>query len=719
MNPNWRAIAQTHIQAQEFAEALAIAETAAQQFPEDDTWPHLAGFCWEQLQVLDQAVLAYRRAIALNPQNGEVWCRLAAVGGADPATTRALYEAAQAACPDFFGIYLNWGNFELESGEPEAALAIYDRGWAATGHPDLQENRAIAQALCQNLAAYYRERTDRAIAQHRWASAEQAYERYLAHAAGPELGVLVAWWQQVGERAPAWQAAACRRFPDAEALAYEAMLQRLRGGDPEGAIAQAQAALQRFPENYTFRLWERLLVPTTYGDAGEIEHYRKRYAQGLAQLVQETDLSTPTARRQAWDGIGRFSNFYLNYQGYDDRPLQAQYGQLVHRIVAANFPQGVEPLPRPPVAGPIRVGFLSQFLRSWSGTYLFLGWLQNLDPSRFAVYSYALSPESDGITEQFRACSTQFTLLPADPAAAAQQVRGHRLHVLIFPELGMDPPTLRLAAMRLAPVQVMAWGQPVTSGLPTVDYFLSSEAMEPPDGDTHYTETLVRLPHIGVCYPYPALAAPTYTRSDFGLREDAVVYLSSQAPYKYLPQYDELYAAIAQRVPQAQIVFLRGGIPPSRLAKAFAAVGLDHRAHCTVLPVLPGAAYFDLLRCCDVYLDTPVWSGGNTSLDAAACGLPMVTWPGSLMRGRHTYGILQRLGISATVADSADEYVAIAARLGQDASWRQAIAAQTLAGCPQLFGDRECVQALMEFLTAVATGKPAPTRWGASGMAPV
>ncbi|HAN46608.1 MAG TPA: hypothetical protein DCQ32_08665, partial [Cyanobacteria bacterium UBA8156] len=304
----------------------------------------------------------------------------------------------------------------------------------------------------------------------------------------------------------------------------------------------------------------------------------------------------------------------------------------------------------------------------------------------------------------------------------AQQVRGDRLHVLIFPELGMDPPTLRLAALRLAPVQAMAWGQPVTSGLPTVDYFLSSAAMEPADGDTHYTETLVRLPHIGVCYPYPALTAPTHTRADFGLRENAVVYLSSQAPYKYLPQHDELYAAIAQQVPQAQIVFLRGGIPPTRLAKAFAAVGLDHRTHCLVLPVLPGAAYFDLLRCCDVYLDTPVWSGGNTSLDAAACGLPMVTWPGALMRGRHTYGILQCLGILDTVACSQEEYVAIAARLGQDAPWRQAIAAQTLAGCAQLFGDRECVQALMEFLMAVATeittDKPIPTRWGASGGAP-
>ncbi len=534
MTSDWRAIAEHLVQAGEFAQALALAQKAATQFPDEDTWPHLAGFCWERLQAPAQAAAAYRQALALNPHNGEVWCRLAAVS--EPAAAPAIYAAAQAACPNFYGIYLNWGNFLVETGEPTAARQIYEQGWQLTRHPDLQENWAIATNLCQDLAAYYRHLTDRAIAQQRWEEGYRFYEQYLTHAPHWDEATVHPWWQAVGERQLAWQEAACQRFPEVEALHYQVMLQRLRGGDPEGAIAQAQAALARFPENYTFRLWERLLVPTTYRDRLEIDRYRRRYRQGLAQLLQETDLTTPEARRQAWDGIGRFSNFYLNYQGYDDRPLQAQYGQLVHRIVAAHVPQGVEPLPLPPVADRIRVGFLSQFLRSWSGTYLFLGWLQNLDPSRFAVYAYALSSESDGITEQFRACSTQFTILPPDPVAAAQQVRSDRLHVLIFPELGMDPPTLRLAAMRLAPVQCMAWGQPVTSGLPTVDYFLSSEAMEPVDGDAHYTETLVRLPHIGVCYPYPALGPPTHTRADFGLREEAVVYLSSQAPYKYLPQ---------------------------------------------------------------------------------------------------------------------------------------------------------------------------------------
>ncbi|MFQ3680393.1 MAG: tetratricopeptide repeat protein, partial [Pseudanabaenaceae cyanobacterium] len=428
MKTDYGAIARAHLAAGEWAEALAVAQAASQAFPGEGTWHHLAAVCYEGLQQPAAAAGAYRQALALDASNGELWCGLAQLLTQQQRIPEALavYEEGAIACPGFWGLYLNWGNLLLMLGEPEAALAVYGRGGT---HPDVQANRDMVQDILRNPAPYYQNLTQGAIAQRQWETAYRHYQRYLAHAPALDWATVQPWWQAVGTQALTWQEAALERFPEEEALHYEVMVQRLRGGDPLGAIAQAQEALTRFPENYTFRLWERLLVPTIYNDAAEIAFYRQRYAEGLAQLLQETVLATPEARRQALAGIGRFSNFYLNYQGYDDRPLQEQYGELVYRIVAANFPDGVQPLPRPPVTGPIRIGFLSQFLRSWSGTYLFLGWLQNLDPARFAVYAYALSPESDGITEQFRACSERFTLLPADPGTAAQQVRGDRLQV--------------------------------------------------------------------------------------------------------------------------------------------------------------------------------------------------------------------------------------------------------------------------------------------------
>ena len=91
-------------------------------------------------------------------------------------------------------------------------------------------------------------------------------------------------------------------------------------------------------------------------------------------------------------------------------------------------------------------------------------------------------------------------------------------HVLIYPGLLMDTSSLQLAAQRLAPVQCNSWGHPETSGLPTLDYFLSSDLMEPPDAQAYYTEKLVRLPNLSIYYEPVASEPVSVTRAELGLR---------------------------------------------------------------------------------------------------------------------------------------------------------------------------------------------------------
>jgi predicted O-linked N-acetylglucosamine transferase (SPINDLY family) len=198
----------------------------------------------------------------------------------------------------------------------------------------------------------------------------------------------------------------------------------------------------------------------------------------------------------------------------------------------------------------------------------------------------------------------------------------------------------------------------------------------------------------------PAIPNLPKSRSYFGLAENIPLYLCSQLNLKYLPQHDRLLAQIARQIPQAQFIFIRRASQElterllQRLQRTFADFGLDALQYCVVLPPLSRIDYLHLNRCVTVFLDTLLWSGGNTTFDALACGLPVVTSPGPWMRSRQSYGMLQQLGVTETIAQDEDEYVAIAVRLAQDPQWRQELHTRLLANQRNLFGDQSGVQAL-------------------------
>ncbi|MEH2218183.1 MAG: glycosyl transferase family 1 [Nostoc sp.] len=488
--------------------------------------------------------------------------------------------------------------------------------------------------------------------------------------------------------------------PQAEELYFWLIIRLKQSHKYVEARNFAQQVTDKFPENYIFKILSHLMLPEIYQTPDEIDTYRAWFQDGLEKLIQQIIMNSPDEEKKALTGIRNHTNFFLAYQAKNDVLLQQQYGQLVHQIMAANYPQWIQARQISSINNNqrIKIGYLSYFLCGWSGTALFLNWLKYADNQNFEIYSYHIGHQVDAATKLFNSYSTKFYHLPNNLEQVCQQVIDDNLDVLIFPELGMDATTLCIAGLRLAPIQCMAWGQPVTSGLPTIDYFLSSELMEPVNGQDHYTESLVRLPGVGISYPAIKVDSIRRNRLFFGLQEDAIVYISSQAGYKYLPQHDYIYAEIARQVPNAQFMFLRSGISQERLKRVFAAVGLDSLDYCVFSPVLPREDYFDLLSLTDIYLDTFDWAGGNTTLDAIACHLPIVTCPGEFMRGRHSYGFLQAMGVTETIADDASQYIKIAVRLAVDIDWRSSVREALKLSINVLFDNPAATQNLEAFI---------------------
>jgi CRISPR-associated protein Csy1 len=259
--------------------------------------------------------------------------------------------------------------------------------------------------------------------------------------------------------------------------------------------------------------------------------------------------------------------------------------------------------------------------------------------------------------------------------------------------------------LRLAPVQVAGWGHPVTTGLPQIDYFVSCEAMEPGDGASHYREKLVTLPGLGTHYALPAGAARG-ARSDFGLSGDVNLYLVPQSLFKIHPDNDALFAAVLEADPRGRLVFFAAHYDAintafhRRLSAAFAPRGLAVDDRAVFLPYMTHEEYLRVNTWCDVMLDTLHWSGGNTSLDAIASGLPLVTMPGHFMRGRQSAAMLRLSGMEELVVADAQAYVASAVAIATDRARREELSRRLTAGHGALFSRDEPIRALEEFLAA-------------------
>jgi len=483
----------------------------------------------------------------------------------------------------------------------------------------------------------------------------------------------------------------------------------------QGKINEAIIAYEKVifnkPKDVKARLAKCMAhIPLIYQDESSIEIYRIKYHYELLKLQKTISLETTQDIKEAADAIGCSQPFYLPCQGLNDRELQQIYGSLVYKIMTLRYPQYTQiltPLCMP--QEPIRIGFISGFFYRHSVWKIPLkGWIENLNKQRFKLYGYYTGNIKDHETEIARQYCTRFVEDIYSFDELCKIILGDNLHVLIYPEIGIDRITFRLATLRLAPVQCTSLGHPQTSGLPTIDYYLSSDLMEPTDADDQYTEQLIRLPNLSFFYSPLDVPSVSINRETFSLRPKSILYLCSHSLFTFHPQHDDVFPLIAQYVGDCQFLFIsyyRSNLITERfrqrIRKIFDRYKLDADNYIVFLPFLDPGRYHAINCLSDIFLDSIGWSANNSTFEAIACNLPVVTFPGKLMRQRHCAGILTMMGMTETIASSIDEYVDLAARLGLDLEWRHQISEKIAANRHRIYRDKRCIAALENFFEKV------------------
>ncbi len=450
----------------------------------------------------------------------------------------------------------------------------------------------------------------------------------------------------------------------------------------------------------------RLTVPENYPDETAIDVWRGRYREGLSQVASAATAKLSSDERLS---LVRHTAFRLAYHGRNDLELQSRRGDWLVRLMGPITPLiGKRAANR---GSKIRVAFASKHIRDCTVGQYFKHFFTDIPAKhdeQIEVFIYACG-KRDTFTDEVQKSAAQLWHFADDDTALmlmARAIAADAPDVLIYPEIGMEPIIEKLAAMRLAPLQCMLWGHPVTSGLPSIDVFFSAEALEPDNAQSHYRERLTLLPGLGTCYPRPP-AASQLTRQQLGLPDHVPLAVCAQSPFKWSPAFTRAVGETLAHAPEARLVVFdspignRSNAFDAYLEHFFAPFGIDIKARVVRLPHRSRADFLAVLAACDIALDTFGFSGGNTSLDALSVGLPVVTLPGEFMRGRQTFAMLRMLPESVQaglIAANETDFVLRAGHLLRDGDARNALRKEIQANAHQLFDRPEPLEALRAWL---------------------
>lgn len=621
--------------------AVELIGRAIAMAPDRATYRNNLGVALKALGRLDEAVVAYREALRLDPDYADALANLGPalheLGRHDEA--RAYLEAALGADPGHVDALYNLGNLLLATGHAEPAVALYRRAAGlAPRRADIPNN--LGNALLD------RDRPDEAIAAYRHALALDP-----AHAeAWANLGTALAGQGRVEEAGEAHAAAA-----------------RLRPHEAHWPIRIAA------------------LCPAVFPSRDAIDRYRI----GLEAVLDAHRGGVPLAPEAAATS-GCCPPFNLAHHGRGDRRIKEKFAALF-RDAPAGLPR---PAPAPdPGGGPARVGFLVTHPHQGGFLRFAGGIVERLDPGRFAPVVLGSARAMPALRAAIRRPDAEFVPLPDDLPGAVARALAARCAALYHWQVGTDPLNYFLALARLAPVQCTSWGTHDTSGIPAVDHYLSSELIEAPGAEAHYTEALVRMATLPTYQRPIPRPDPPPRRAEFGLPEGRHLYACLQRLPKFHPDFDALLAAVLRRDPAGLVL-----IPEDRSAHAtgqlrarLGAAMPDVADRVAFLPRRDYASYLRLLALADVALDVPQYSAGHTGFEILGLGVPLVTLPGAFKVGRYALAYYRKLGLTELVADSPARYVELAVRLGADRGYRADVAGRIAAASPGLFEDSEAV----------------------------
>lgn len=620
--------------------ALASYTEALQRRPFAEGWRN-AALVLTELARFDEAAAAYRRALALAPDDAELWDTLGVVsqyaGRLDEAVP-CHFRATQLR-PAFAQAHSNLGNALKDLGHVAEAIASYRAALAAD--PTLVAAWNNLGGACLRLG-----QLDAAMVAFR-----QALQIDPDFAdAELNLGNVLKLQGHLAEATYCFNHALALKpdFVQAHNNLGVVLCEQGRHGEAAAHLARALELAPDFAE--------------AHNNLGNLYKNEGRLQEAVACFRRALDLRPDYASAHSnllftlnfIDGVSR-AEIFSAHRDYHARHAVA--------LASAIAPHANEPIP----TRRLRIGYVSPDFRAHACAFFVEPLFRHHHRDDVEVIAYAEVAHPDAVTRRLQrlADGWRSTVGLSDEQVAAL-IRDDAIDVLV--DLAGHTANARLLALarKPAPVQVTYLGYPATTGLDVMDFRITDAVTEPPgDAEPFYTETLVRLPHTLWCYQ-PFADMPAVSASP-ALRNGYLTFGSFNSYTKIGPRVLDLWIAVLRAIPNSRLVMITvpGGRTQEDLQRRFTAQGIDAE-RVLLRDRLLRQEYLDLFAQVDVALDPFPCNGGTTTCDALWMGLPVVTLIGDTFLSRASYSLLVATGLQECAAPDAAGYVARCAAYAAD-----------------------------------------------------
>lgn len=440
-----------------------------------------------------------------------------------------------------------------------------------------------------------------------------------------------------------------------------------------------------------------LLLPPVPRSHDAISEARERFAHGITAMRYSTgSLVDPITE------VGVVNQFFLAYHGCNNRQLLSDLAAMYRDLCPAlTFSSAHCEDYSPRIGRPIRIGIISRYLREHTIGRFLIGLARHLARPEFQLCLFTWEHLPDPVSMAFREAADEYHLLSGSLLQLQRQLASAKLDLLLYGDIGMEPATYFLSFARFAPIQCAFFGHPDTTGVDTIDYYLSWRPAESEYAQEWYSEKLALLSPAVTYAHLPRLtwAEGRAGRAAIGLPTAGHLYLCVQSIYKLHPDFDELLAGILQSDGMAQIALVEGSVKnwTALMRERLSARLGAEMSRVIFLPERPYRDYLTLLASADVVLDTPHFSGGATTLDAIVVATPVVTMAGPTLRSAQTRALFERMGVTDGVCKDTQEYIRKSVCIASDQDLRNDISTRIREASPILFEDNNMVREVEDF----------------------